>query len=382
MRINYSSSYLGKIIFIFIGSVIGTVSLVYSNYIAAELAAKERNEIHLWSQALAQQNMSVERSQAIIDMTSSSTTIPYIVVNEYMQVMGSQNVDPEVLADPIRLRERLEKMTLDGRAPIPIRLSSLTLTFFYDESPLLRSLFWFPYIQLGIIGVFIAFAMMTFRSTKQSEQNKVWVGMSKETAHQLGTPTSSLLGWVEYLRTQELPQEVVDEIGRDVTRLTKVVDRFSKIGSTTQLIPINIYDITLSVVSYFQSRIPRHVSLKMDEISSAPLQVLANNSLLEWVFENLLKNALDALGGKGTIEVKISSAGHWVTVDVTDTGKGIAKGSWRRIFHPGFTTKTRGWGLGLSLSKRIVEQYHYGKIFVLNSEIDKGTTIRVQLKKL
>ncbi|MEG2480041.1 MAG: hypothetical protein RSA50_07185, partial [Mucinivorans sp.] len=138
MRINYSSSYLGKIIFIFIGSVIGTVSLVYSNYIAAELAAKERNEIHLWSQALAQQNMSVERSQAIIDMTSSSTTIPYIVVNEYMQVMGSQNVDPEVLADPIRLRERLEKMTLDGRAPIPIRLSSLTLTFFYDESPLLR----------------------------------------------------------------------------------------------------------------------------------------------------------------------------------------------------------------------------------------------------
>lgn len=357
--------------------------MLYSNFIAQELASKERNEIHLWSQAIEMNNMSDERSQAILDFTNNSTSIPAIVIDEYMRVVGSQNVDEQLLNNPTRLRERLERMARGGRTPIPIMLySGHTLTIFYEESPLLRSLFWFPYLQLSIIAIFIVLSMMTFRSTKQSEQNKVWIGMSKETAHQLGTPTSSLLGWVEYLRTQELDPTVVDEIGRDVTRLTKVVDRFSKIGSSTQLVPVNIYEITSSVVSYFQARIPRHVCLSMDAFSSAPVQVLANGALLEWVIENLLKNALDALGGKGTIEVNITCNEHQVMIDVADSGKGIPRGSWRKIFKPGYTTKTRGWGLGLSLSRRIIEQYHYGKIFVLSSELDKGTTIRIQLKKL
>lgn len=379
----YSSSYIAKLVFIVVGTVIGVLSLLYSNYIATELAIKEKREINLWSHAIALTVLGDPRSQTIIDITTRSTSIPAIIVDEYMRIVDFQEIDTSEVNTPMKLRQRLESMAMGGRTPVPIELPNGKIyTIFYDESTLLKGLFWYPFLQIIIIAIFVVFAMITFRSSKQSEQNKVWVGMSKETAHQLGTPTSSLLGWIEYLRTQPIAPDVVDEMNKDVTRLMKVVDRFSKIGSTTLLKPENVFDVTNSVVDYFRTRIPKGVTLKIDGFSDIPLQAAINAALFEWVIENLLKNALDALAGKGSIDVHVTSNAKKIVIDVVDSGKGIAKKNWRSIFKPGYTTKTRGWGLGLSLSKRIVEQYHNGKIFVHNSETDKGTTMRVELRKL
>ena len=260
--------------------------------------------------------------------------------------------------------------------------SNDTYYLFYGESNLLRTLVYFPYIQLAIICIFAMFGYITFRSSKQDEQNRVWIGLAKETAHQLGTPTSSLFGWIEYLRTQPIDQTAVEEMNKDVVRLTKVVDRFSKIGSTTSLSEGVINEIVGGSVLYFRTRVPRNVKINYNGLAMAQLKALVNEALFEWVIENLLKNALDALSGVGSIDVKLSSDNDWIYIDVKDTGKGMPKSNFKRIFEPGFTTKTRGWGLGLSLSKRIIEGYHNGRIFVLNSEIDQGTTIRIMLKKL
>lgn len=369
-----------------VGSLIGFISLVYSNYIAAELADKEKHEIRLWARAISLQNRSDIRSEiesrVLLDITRSTTSIPAIITDDYLQVVSYHMIDSTIFSDENRLREKLERMSSGGRTPIKLSsMSGQVFTVFYDDSTLLKSLYFFPYIQLSVIAVFIAFAFITFSSSKHNEQNRVWVGLAKETAHQLGTPTSSLLGWIEYLRTQPIADEVVDDMGRDVTRLMKVVDRFSKIGSTTILEPRNVCDAVYSTVDYFQTRIPRGVTLGFERCADVPYQAMLNESLFEWVLENLLKNALDALGGKGAINVELSATDKWVRIDVSDTGKGIASRNHRRIFQAGFTTKTRGWGLGLSLSRRIIEEYHKGKIYVLRSEIDKGTTIRIALKR-
>lgn len=378
--------YRVKLIFIAIGSLIGLFSFLYSNYIASELAIKEKHEIKLWARAISLQNRFDTRSQiesqVILEITNTSITIPAIMTDEYLRVVGYQDIDTTILADSDKLRATLEYMSSQGRTPI--RVSSPTgynYTVYYDDSTLLKGTYFFPYIQLSVIGVFTVFAFITFSSSKHNEQNRVWVGLAKETAHQLGTPTSSLLGWIEYLRTQPLPPDVVDDMSKDVTRLTKVVDRFSKIGSTTMLQPKNICEVVSTTVDYFQSRTPRGVTLRFERQSDAPMQALINEALFEWVLENLLKNALDALGGSGAVTVDLSATENRIRIDVTDSGKGIATRNFRRIFHAGYTTKTRGWGLGLSLSKRIVSEYHKGKIYVLRSELDKGTTIRIALNR-
>ncbi len=232
-----------------------------------------------------------------------------------------------------------------------------------------------------VITTFVLLGYIAFRSSKQDEQNRVWIGLAKETAHQLGTPTSSLLGWIEYLRAQEIDQSAVEEMNKDLTHLMKIVDRFSKIGSETTLAPANINEIVGESVMYFRKRIPRNVTLDYNGLAIAPVQANVNAALFEWVVENLMKNSLDALQGHGSIEVRIASDDKQVMIDVRDTGKGIPKSNWKRIFEPGFTTKTRGWGLGLSLSRRIVEDYHSGRIAVVDSEPGKGTTIRITLKR-
>jgi signal transduction histidine kinase len=223
---------------------------------------------------------------------------------------------------------------------------------------------------------------VAFRSSRQDEQNRVWIGLTKETAHQLGTPTSSLLGWIEYLREQSVDPMVVEEMEKDLAHLRKIVDRFSKIGSDTPLEPANVNEVVGGCVMYFRKRIPRNVTLDYNGFASDRVQAMLNTALFEWVVENLLKNSLDALQGHGAINVHISANDKSVMIDVSDTGKGIAKSNWKTIFEPGFTTKTRGWGLGLSLSRRIVEEYHHGKIAVVESVIGKGTTIRITLKRI
>jgi len=384
---NFSLGYRSKVIFIIMGSVIVFASLLYSNYIKEQLAIKEMNETNLWAQAY---NMKVldryynyEESQIIINILNNIPAVPTIMTDEYLNVIESVLIDEKVLHDPVKLRRKLEEMSNSGQSPIKIRDPDGTISYvFYGNSTLLQTILYFSYIQLIVIAIFIVFAFITFRTSKHDEQNRVWIGLAKETAHQLGTPTSSLLGWIEYLKTQPIDQSAVEEMGKDVSRLIKVADRFSKIGSTTQLVPRNICEVVASTINYFQSRIPKNVSLEFDPKSTVPLQGMINDALFEWVIENLLKNALDALQGKGTITVNIEARDKWIDVDVKDTGKGMPRNSFKRIFEPGFTTKTRGWGLGLSLSKRIIEEYHHGKIFVKESEIDKGTTIRAMIKRL
>lgn len=383
-----SFGYRSKLIFIIIGSVIGVASLFYTNSIAHTIKVKEKYEIELWSRSFAMYNRFSPRSQIESEITAeimnNTTPIPAIMTDDFLRVVLSQNIaDPEILKNPDKLRKKLESMCSADRPPIRfINTEGIALTVYYDDSALLKGLYFFPYVQMGLISVLIGFAFLTFRSSKQNEQNRVWVGMAKETAHQLGTPTSSLLGWIEYIKSQDMMPDVTDEMSKDITRLMKVADRFGKIGSSTPLTPRNVYEVVANTVDYFQSRIPRNVVLNFEQCVPEPLQAMVNDSLFEWVIENLLKNALDALQGKGMIDVQIMLRDKWVVVDVRDTGKGMPKANFKRIFHPGFTTKTRGWGLGLSLSRRIVEEYHFGRIFVKESVVGKGTTFRIQLKRV
>lgn len=385
----FSIGYRGKLLFIVIGLAIGVASLIYSNYLVGQLRDKERHEVHLWSFAVGETVKAAShgnRQQAAIlaRIIDFSDNIPVIVCDDHLRVLQSRRIDPSVMADPERLADKLESMRSGGRDPIEIPTAQGRIVrVFYDESPLLKALQYFPWIQLGIFSVFIGFAFIAFRSSKHSEQNRVWIGMAKETAHQLGTPTSSLLGWLEYLRAQEgIEPFVVDEMNKDLTRLLKVVDRFSKIGATTNLAPRNIYELVSGAVDYFRTRIPKNVTLNFARCTAEPMQGMVNDALFEWVVENLLKNALDALQGRGSISVQLSVRdAKWICIDVRDSGKGMPKANFKRIFQPGFTTKTRGWGLGLSLSKRIIEEYHNGRIFVLDSEIDHGTTMRVMVRK-
>lgn len=379
-----SLGYRSKIIFVIVGSIIGVASLLYSNYLASELASKEKNEMVLWAHAMEMKNqldpMSQYESNVIIRVTKQTTNIPAIVTDEHLRVIEYHSVDERIIKNPKKLRRKLEKMSSGGHTPIEITGPyGSTLMVFYDDSFLLKSIYFFPYIQLSIIAIFIIFAFITFRSSKHNEQNRVWIGMAKETAHQLGTPISSLLGWIEYLRSLDLDPEALSEMGKDLARLMKVADRFGKIGSSTNLVERDVYEIVASTVDYFQTRIPRNVTLSIERCDQTPLRAKINDALFEWVIENLLKNALDALQGKGSIRVVLFRRDRWVIVDVKDTGKGMAKSNFKSVFRPGFTTKTRGWGLGLSLSRRIVEEYHYGRIFVRESEIGKGTTFRIQL---
>ena len=388
--LNRSASYKRKLIYISIGLVIGLCSLMFTNYIVRELAQKEHNEIQLWSHAMAmaggdknlnpaEQNRLNELIGEIID---NNTSIPSIVTDEYYRVLKYSNIPQKVIDNPKLLRKELEDMA-SSNDPIEVNIFNYNRIYiFYNESQLLKMLRYFPYVQLSVIAIFIMFAFITFRISKQDEQNRIWIGMAKETAHQLGTPTSSLLGWIEYLKSQNTEQFVIEEMSKDITRLLKVVDRFSKIGSASTMVPRNIYELVNNAVSYFKTRIPKNVTLRYNTSVSAPLQALVNEALFEWVIENLLKNALDALQGKGYIDVSVYDDNKWIYIDVKDTGKGIAKSNFSKIFNPGYTTKTRGWGLGLSLSKRIINEYHKGRIFVDESELDKGTIMRVMVKKL
>ena len=372
-----------RVVIIVLGLAIGMTSLLLTSNMARQLRIKEQNEVELWKLAL-ERTFDISNDPIWQFITYNNNSIPFLIVDYWgdeIRVDRSKLIPSKILDDPRLLRKEIKKME-SVNEPLEVRFfDGRTLHIYYGESLLLKMLVWFPVVQILVIIIFIVFGFITFSSTKQDEQNRVWIGLAKETAHQLGTPTSSLLGWVEYLKNQPVDQSAVDEMGKDLTRLMKVVDRFSKIGSETILSPANINELVGDSVLYFRSRIPRNVTLSYNGLAMSPVQSMVNAALFEWVVENLLKNALDALQGKGNIDVKISTDENNVYVDVSDTGKGIAKANFKRIFEPGFTTKTRGWGLGLSLSKRIIESYHHGKIAVLESEPGKGSTIRITLKR-
>ena len=361
--------------------MIGVSSLLFTNNMAVQLREKEKNEVDIWVAAFRELGAD-PGNPLLLSIITTRNNIPFVLIDRDQRVIASHLIPEHILNHPDLLNQKLVELAeINPRIKVET-LYNETFYIFFDESKLLKSLTYFPYIQLLVIIVFVLFGYIALRSTKQDEQNRVWIGLAKETAHQLGTPTSSLLGWLEYLRTQNIDPTAIAEMNKDIIRLTKVVDRFSKIGAATSLSEGVINEIVGNSVIYFRTRVPKNVTISYNGLAMAQQKAMINEALFEWVIENLLKNAMDALSGKGTIDVKLSNDDNWIYIDVKDTGKGIAKGNFKRIFEPGFTTKTRGWGLGLSLSKRIIEGYHSGKIFVLDSEINKGTTIRIALKKI
>ena len=388
---------------IVVGLVLVALSVVYTwrmsvgmrqeqEVAIAQLRQDERNAVEMWEDILRATNIGGQMvyTPELLHELAEHTNVPLIIADERLNVWVT-NLSEDIVGNPELLRREIMLMSQNNK-PISVTygvMNQTVVTIYYgmtDYENLVssrhsRALALFPYMQLCIILIFAVFAYIAFVSAKQGEHNRVWIGLAKETAHQLGTPTSSLLGWIEYLRSQPVDQQAVDEMGKDLAHLMKIADRFSKIGSETQLSPANINEVVGDTVMYFRRRIPRNVTLTYNGLAMAPIRVSINAALFEWVIENLMKNSLDALQGQGSIEVVVGESGNTVFVEVSDTGKGIAKSNWTRIFEPGFTTKTRGWGLGLSLSRRIVEEYHAGKIAVVRSEMGKGTTIRVTLKR-
>ena len=361
------------------------------------MAKEERKKVSLWAEATKELiDISIEVTSPEMEklntsflnflnmVTSQNTTIPIIIIAEKD---GSFNTDANIKYNEGKreevLKRELRKMK-DYAPPIPIELdaeSGEVLLLYHRESSILRNLRYYPFIQLFVIVVFIVVAYFAFSATQRAEQNQVWVGMSKETAHQLGTPISSLMAWIEILKLQNVDESLIKEFEKDTERLERITERFSKIGSKPELFPANLIEALNSTVTYLKSRSSNKVifetSFKKDDIIVTPL----NEALFSWVIENLCKNAIDAMGNDGKISIHVKEKEKEIYIDVTDTGKGVAKSQFKTIFQPGYSTKKRGWGLGLSLAKRIIENYHNGKIFIKSSELGKGTTFRIILGK-
>lgn len=372
--------YKKRVLIIIIAVVIGTLSILITTRLSRMLQHKEMNEMALWSYAMERLGENTHNDPLIFQVVHNQN-IPFILLDESGHVEKYHLLPESAVNHPERRMKLIMKLS---RQNDPIEITTprgYNFILFYGNSALLDWLVIFPYLQLGVVAIFMFFAFMTFRTSKQDEQNRVWIGLAKETAHQLGTPISSLMGWLEYLKGQGVNPDAIEEINKDLQRLVKVANRFGKIGSETELSETNLGEVVGDCVLYFRTRIPRKVTLDYNGLAIAPIKVMMNAALFEWVVENLLKNALDALQGVGSISVIISQSEDWAYIDVSDTGKGIAKTNWKKIFEPGFTTKTRGWGLGLSLSKRIIEEYHRGHIAVTESEVGKGTNIRIAIHK-
>ncbi len=381
MKSIYDSRQRLKYAFIFAAVLIAIVSVVVSDRLIKNLAQEERQKIEVWSEAtrvMTSENPSLNMN-LILKIIQGNTTIPVILCNDKDSVVSYNNLDlPQ--NDPDQFLKKKVHELKGKNPPIVIDMEDGTYQFiYYDDSIILKRLLIFPYAQLSVVFVFILIAFLALSSTKKAEQNKVWVGLSKETAHQLGTPISSLIAWVEYLRTKDIDPSLLDEMGKDVKRLETIAERFSKIGSNPDPVPVNIIDSISQALSYMETRISSKVKI-IRKFPDHPVMVQMSDSLFAWVVENLTKNAVDAMEGQGTIMFLLEERGKTVRIDVSDTGKGIPKSKFKTVFNPGYTTKKRGWGLGLSLVKRIIETYQGGKIYVKSSELNKGTTFRIELR--
>ena len=382
---NYEIKGVIKVALLFFAFLIGFSSLWFTNSLVNKLASQERDKIATWANATRQIASSGGDNDInfIYEIIQGNTTIPVILTNEKGEVIGSRNLDSTFSAQNKKIEKKIEAMKAQNE-PIEVLLEDGKKNIiYYENSLLLSQLKVYPYFQLGVIGLFLAMSYFAFSYSRTSEQNKVWAGMSKETAHQLGTPISSLMGWVDYLKESEnnVPQKVLDEIDHDMQRLSLITERFSKIGSEPTLTTYNLYDVLQESVSYINIRtsVKVDISIKNEEVFKK-VTVNINKPLFAWVVENLCKNAVDAMDGEGIIYFEMDEPmPNAVVFDVVDNGKGIAANKFKTIFKPGYTSKKRGWGLGLSLVKRIIENYHSGKIYVKSSELGKGTRFRIEL---
>ena len=376
-------------IYLAIGSIIIVgISILYTNYLTNRLAQEEANKVRLWIMAQTMINDVDDEEDEVCDFTMhyeiirSNLSIPVIVVNDRGGIDDAINFGEEKEKDTGYLLREVEKLKNKGFEPIQ---GFEGVQIFYKESFILTLLRYFPIFQFTLISIFIFFGYLGFSSARRAEQNRVWVGMAKETAHQLGTPISAILAWIEHLKMiqedDEETMEVVHELRNDVHRLELIAERFSKIGSEPKLEPINVYEELDKCRDYMEKRASRKVRFEFPGIYHDPVFAQLNPPLFDWVIENLLRNALDALEGEGLISARIYEESGMINIDIKDTGKGIPASKFKTVFKPGYTTKKRGWGLGLSLAKRIVEQYHSGKIFVKESAENEGTTFTIQLPK-
>lgn len=378
----YDSRQRWKFGFIFAAVLIAIFSVVVSDLLIKDLAREERQKMEVWSEAtrvMTSENPSLNM-QLILKIIQGNTSIPVILCTDQDEVVSYNNIEIPEKDSELFLRKKVKELK-SKNPPIAIDMEDGSFQYlYYDDSIILKRLLIYPYAQLSVVFVFILLAFLALASTKRAEQNKVWVGLSKETAHQLGTPISSLIAWVEYLRTKEIDAFLLNEMDKDVKRLQTIAERFSKIGSDPDPVPTDLVESIQTALSYMSTRISSKVAIHAD-LPSHPIWVSMNDSLFAWVIENLTKNAVDAMEGHGDIYLRIEERDAFVRIDISDTGKGIPKSKFKTVFNPGYTTKRRGWGLGLSLVKRIIESLQGGKIYVKSSELGKGTTFRIELRK-
>lgn len=363
--------------------LIAVASLLVSHLLVRDLQKEERAKMELWAQAMHKLQEADETTDLslVINVIEGNNTIPVIVLDAAGHVNDYRNVDIEGDDAEERIAQYGQKMRKAGDY-IKIEYGDSTdyQLVCYDESIMLKRLTQWPYVQLGIVMIFVVVAIFALLSSKRAEQNKVWVGLSKETAHQLGTPISSLMAWVEILKENYPDDELIPELDKDVKRLQLIAERFSKIGSLPEPVDASMNEVLEHVIDYMDRRTSQKVQITR-HFPNHDVRVKMNASLFEWVIENLCKNAVDAMEGAGRIDLWLFEEDERVAVEVIDTGKGIKKKDVKNVFTPGFTTKKRGWGLGLSLARRIVEEYHKGRIFVKESELGKGTTFRIELRR-
>ncbi|NNE31623.1 MAG: HAMP domain-containing histidine kinase [Winogradskyella sp.] len=373
---------------IIISSFIIISLVLWNTYIFFQkFKAEERVKIKTWSVAQIDLLKNIDDLTEDVNevtshvLTETTTSTPMLVLDENGKVNTSINIDEERLKDSLETQQLIQKFSNENE-PIKVIVGNRVFqTIYYGNSPLLNKLKYYPFALILIIFLFAAVVYFFYRSSKIADQNKLWTGMAKETAHQIGTPLSSLVGWTEILKTENVKPDYIKEIEKDIDRLQTITERFSKIGSTPTLIKSDIVEATKTSYDYLKSRSSKLINFNINT-PDQPIYVNLNTQLFSWTIENLVKNAIDAMKGKGELSLEITNTDKFVLINISDTGKGISKHLFNKIFEPGFTTKKRGWGLGLSLAKRIIEDYHNGKIKVLDSEPNRGATIQISLKTL
>ena len=380
---------LVKISLVIAAVVISVASLMVSHYLTLDLSQEERSKMETWATAMRALSKADENTdlELVLKVINENNTIPVVVMDSKGNAQFFRNIEVKGkdYADSLKNATALGRILLNENKNIRISIDdgnhSDYINVCYNDSLMLKRLHVYPFVQLGVVMLFVVVAIFALLTSKKAEQNKVWVGLSKETAHQLGTPISSLMAWIEILKENYPQDELIPEMDKDINRLQLIADRFSKIGSTPEVTPDNLNMVITHVAEYMDTRTSKKIKI-IRNLPENDIIVNLNAALFEWVVENLCKNAVDAMGGEsGSITLSIRDYNEKVAVEVAYTGRGIKKKDLGNVFRPGFTTKKRGWGLGLSLAKRIVEEYHKGRIYVKSSELGKGTTFRIELRK-
>lgn len=385
VRMSFQLKLIWKIVLLIFAVNIAIMSLLYTNQLVKKLAREEQNRVNQWTAAMQRLVESDDEDVTFLMEVrrTSSNNIPIILTDEQGTILNYQNLDTVRANDPKYLQEQLQEMKKENEPIVIEYLEGRKNYVYYHNSTLLTQLKYYPYYQIGIISLFLLVSYLAFSASRRSEQNRVWVGLAKETAHQLGTPISSLIAWIDLFKDLDGPptEEMLREMEKDIERLRLVSERFSKIGSTPVLEDRDIKAMIDQSVAYMSTRASSKVKFEVhaEELHNCFARV--NVQLFDWVLENITKNAIDAMEGQGEISFHLTETKNLIHIDIRDTGKGIPSSKTKDVFKPGFTTKKRGWGLGLSLAKRIIEEYHRGKIFVKESTPGKGTTFRITLRK-